>query len=203
LDKAPDAFRTISEVAEDLDVPQHVLRFWETRFSQIKPMKRGGGRRYYRPDDVDLLRGIRHLLYGEGYTIRGVQRILKENGIRFVQSVWQEGAAQPKRRASDEEDQAASVGVPEVGESEDRGGRFGLLPTLRGDDGDEDAVAAQRREPSLAAMPRVQPSATAPPLSRATPTAGLPRDDLRKLQAALHELGECRKLLDAAIDEGA
>ena len=79
--KAPDAFRTISEVADDLDVPQHVLRFWESRFQQIKPMKRGGGRRYYRPDDVDLLRGIRHLLYGEGYTIRGVQRILREQGV--------------------------------------------------------------------------------------------------------------------------
>lgn len=82
--KGPDAFRTISEVAGDLDLPQHVLRFWETRFSQIKPMKRGGGRRYYRPDDVDLLRGIRHLLYDEGYTIKGVQRILKERGVRFV-----------------------------------------------------------------------------------------------------------------------
>jgi DNA-binding transcriptional MerR regulator len=87
LDKAPDAFRTISEVADDLDIPQHVLRFWETRFAQIKPMKRSGGRRYYRPDDVDLLKGIRRLLYGEGYTIRGVQRILKEHGIKSVQNL--------------------------------------------------------------------------------------------------------------------
>jgi DNA-binding transcriptional MerR regulator len=87
MDKSPDAFRTISEVAEDLDVPQHVLRFWETRFNHIKPLKRGGGRRYYRPDDVDLLKGIRHLLYGEGYTIKGVQRILKEEGVRFVQGI--------------------------------------------------------------------------------------------------------------------
>src|SRR3954470_22935208 len=79
LDKAPDAFRTISEVAQELDIPQHVLRFWETKFAQIKPMKRSGGRRYYRPDDVDLLKGIRRLLYGEGYTIKGVQRILKEH----------------------------------------------------------------------------------------------------------------------------
>lgn len=85
MDKAPDAYRTISEVAEDLDLPQHVLRFWETRFSQIKPLKRGGGRRYYRPDDVELLKGIRHLLYKEGYTIKGVQRILKEQGARAVQ----------------------------------------------------------------------------------------------------------------------
>lgn len=87
MDKAPDAFRTISEVADDLDVPQHVLRFWETRFTQIKPMKRSGGRRYYRPDDVNLLRGIRRLLYGEGYTIRGVQRILREHGVKSVQNL--------------------------------------------------------------------------------------------------------------------
>jgi len=86
-DKGPDAFRTISEVAEELDLPQHVLRFWETRFASIRPLKRGGGRRYYRPDDLDLLKGIRHLLYGEGYTIKGVQRILKEEGVRFVQAV--------------------------------------------------------------------------------------------------------------------
>ena len=97
MDKSPDAFRTISEVAGDLDLPQHVLRFWETRFAQIKPLKRGGGRRYYRPDDVELLKGIRHLLYGEGYTIRGVQRILKEQGVRFVMNVWHEGAPQPSR----------------------------------------------------------------------------------------------------------
>ena len=87
MEKAPDAFRTISEVAQELDVPQHVLRFWESRFREIKPMKRGGGRRYYRPDDLDLLRGIRHLLYGEGYTIKGVQRILKEEGVRFVHAI--------------------------------------------------------------------------------------------------------------------
>ncbi len=102
MDKAPDAFRTISEVAEDLNVPQHVLRFWESRFSQIKPMKRAGGRRYYRPDDVDLLRGIHHLLYGEGYTIRGVQRILRDQGIKFVETVWQAGATQPARMEDDE-----------------------------------------------------------------------------------------------------
>lgn len=86
-EKAADAFRTISEVAEELDLPQHVLRFWETRFPQIKPMKRGGGRRYYRPDDVELLRGVRYLLYVRGFTIRGVQRILKENGNRAVMAI--------------------------------------------------------------------------------------------------------------------
>ena len=87
MEKSIDAFRTISEAAEELDVPQHVLRFWETRFSQIRPMKRGGGRRYYRPKDMDLLRTIRSLLYGEGYTIRGVQRLLKERGVRAVMSM--------------------------------------------------------------------------------------------------------------------
>ncbi|WP_375647589.1 MerR family transcriptional regulator [Bartonella sp. CR84HXZ] len=84
MDKSSDAFRTISEVAELLELPQHVLRFWETRFRQIKPMKRGGGRRYYRPVDVDLLNGIKQLLYDQGYTIKGVQRLLKENGVAFV-----------------------------------------------------------------------------------------------------------------------
>ena len=82
MDKSPDAFRTISEVAEDLDLPQHVLRFWETRFTQIKPMKRGGGRRYYRPEDVELLRQIRSLLYHEGYTIKGVQRLMREGALK-------------------------------------------------------------------------------------------------------------------------
>ena len=80
--KSPGAFRTISEVATELDVPQHVLRFWETKFAQVRPLKRGGGRRYYRPEDVDLLRRIRELLYTEGYTIKGVQRLLREGGVR-------------------------------------------------------------------------------------------------------------------------
>jgi DNA-binding transcriptional MerR regulator len=84
MDKSPDAFRTIREVAESMELPQHVLRFWETRFPQIKPLKRGGGRRYYRPDDVELLRSIKHLLYGEGYTIKGVQKLIKEQGARAV-----------------------------------------------------------------------------------------------------------------------
>ena len=84
MEKAPEAFRTISEVADELEVPKHVLRFWEAKFAQLKPMKRGGGRRYYRPEDVALLRGIRLLLYNDGYTIRGVQKILREHGPRYV-----------------------------------------------------------------------------------------------------------------------
>jgi DNA-binding transcriptional MerR regulator len=112
VEKAPDAFRTISEVADEIDVPQHVLRFWESRFSHIRPMKRGGGRRYYRPDDVDLLRGIRHLLYGEGYTIRGVQRILREHGGAFVQNIWRVGA-EPAPPPLEEDAQEAAAAPSE------------------------------------------------------------------------------------------
>jgi DNA-binding transcriptional MerR regulator len=86
-EKSPEAFRTISEVAVELDVPQHVLRFWEQRFAQVKPVKRAGGRRYYRPEDVDLLRGIRALLYHDGLTIKGVQKILRDRGLRFVAEI--------------------------------------------------------------------------------------------------------------------
>ena len=82
--KSPEAFRTISEVSRDLSLPQHVLRFWETKFAQIKPIKRGGGRRYYRPEDVLLLKGIKSLLYNDGYTIRGVQKVIKENGTKTL-----------------------------------------------------------------------------------------------------------------------
>jgi DNA-binding transcriptional MerR regulator len=82
LTKGPDAFRTISEAADELGVPQHVLRFWETRFSFIRPMKRAGGRRFYRPHDIAVLRGVRVLLHDEGYTIKGVQRLHREEGVR-------------------------------------------------------------------------------------------------------------------------
>jgi DNA-binding transcriptional MerR regulator len=85
--KAPNAFRTISEVADDLHIPQHVLRFWETKFPQVKPMKRGGGRRYYRPDDIALLRRISDLLYIQGYTIKGVQRLLREGGGQLSEDI--------------------------------------------------------------------------------------------------------------------
>jgi DNA-binding transcriptional MerR regulator len=200
LDKAPDAFRTISEVAEELNLPQHVLRFWETRFTQIKPMKRGGGRRYYRPEDVDLLRGIRHLLYGEGYTIRGVQRILREHGAKLVQTVWQAGAAQPDRHPADEEDETAQTEAihADAPEGERPRGLFGILPSRSRepeDDEDDSAEDAEgRREPRLNA-PAVVPS------REPVAAAKIDRDDFRKLQAALFELGECRRLLDVALQD--
>ncbi|WP_026987127.1 MerR family transcriptional regulator [Fodinicurvata fenggangensis] len=90
--KSAAAFRTISEVSEELNVPQHVLRFWETKFTQVRPMKRGGGRRYYRPEDIELLRGIRDLLYQEGFTIRGVQKLLREGGVAALENGAPSGA---------------------------------------------------------------------------------------------------------------
>lgn len=123
LDKSPDAFRTISEVADDLELPQHVLRFWETRFTHIRPVKRAGGRRYYRPDDVELLRGIRHLLYSEGYTIKGVQKILKDHGVRHVQAIgYDDGQSLPPVP-----DRPAAPPPPV---SEEAGGIGGLLGGL-------------------------------------------------------------------------
>jgi DNA-binding transcriptional MerR regulator len=187
VDKAPDAFRTISEVADELDIPQHVLRFWESRFLQIKPMKRAGGRRYYRPDDVDLLRGIKHLLYGEGYTIRGVQRILREQGPKFVQAVWQPGAAQPAVLPEEEEapEQAEQLPPDEAART-----LFGLLQ----------APFAPRTEDN-AEMATVEPAVSAVPTAPAT--AQLTRDNVRRLQSALHELRECRRLIDEAFKDEA
>jgi DNA-binding transcriptional MerR regulator len=114
--KSPEAFRTISEVSAELDVPQHVLRFWESRFSQIRPVKRAGGRRYYRPEDIELLRGIRALLYAEGYTIKGVQKILREQGARQVaeigRTVLHTGALPPPE--TDEEPRYARAAIARV-----------------------------------------------------------------------------------------
>ncbi len=175
MEKAPDAFRTISEVADEIDVPQHVLRFWESRFPQIHPMKRGGGRRYYRPDDVDLLRGIRHLLYGEGYTIRGVQRILREQGAAFVQDVRRADAEAPPPQS--EEDRIGQ----ELGKqsNEQR-----LEPNLFG-------LSNQRREPSLESASPVEP-----PARRLAEM-----ENRRKLQAVLDELVACRRIIDAALQQ--
>ena len=108
MEKSPDAFRTISEAAEELTVPQHVLRFWETKFTQIKPMKRAGGRRYYRPADIELLKGIHTLLYSQGYTIRGLQRILKEEGGAYVVGIGR-GEVMPRKG------DAAREGAPAPG----------------------------------------------------------------------------------------
>jgi DNA-binding transcriptional MerR regulator len=208
LEKAPDAFRTISEVAGDLDVPQHVLRFWESRFRDIKPMKRGGGRRYYRPEDIQLLRGIRHLLYGEGYTIRGVQRILRENGVKFVQAVWQPGAPQPGHGPAEDPDLAiedADAGNGVHHDEVERGrGLLALLPSLLGDEADGDGGDGDGRSEPLLPAPERPAKRPLPGRSVAQqPAARLGREELRKLQAVLHDLGECRKLLAAALGQPA
>jgi DNA-binding transcriptional MerR regulator len=188
LEKAPDAFRTISEVADDLDIPQHVLRFWETRFAQIKPMKRSGGRRYYRPDDVDLLRGIRRLLYGEGYTIRGVQRILKEHGIGSVQRLADSSAV-------------ASFGAIEevIGQSIlEREDDAAPGPDLDDDDFEgTDGIDFRLLESDEDGIPAALDAGPIPGV------AGVARlIDVARLQAALQDLIACRQLLDQALKDG-
>ena len=159
-----------------------MLRFWESRFAQIRPLKRGGGRRYYRPDDVDLLRGVRHLLYGEGYTIRGVQRILREEGLSFVQDVWRDGADQPPPEA-DEDDDDGATDVQATSRAHEPS--FFVSEPQR-DDGPGDR-AASRREPNL--MP---PAATAPRLAADS-------EGRRKLQTVLDDLIACRGLIEAVL----
>ena len=178
MEKSPDAFRTISEVAEDLDLPQHVLRFWETRFSQIKPMKRGGGRRYYRPQDVDLIKGIRHMLYDQGYTIKGVQKLLRENGNQFLVAIGSGNLAAIEAIAQRKQAEAAQSVAP----------------------------AEQSRVPDeemLVGEPRVKPSRRFFGFGKAeedgpvqADSGKLSRDNRALLQEALFDLLECKRLLD-------
>jgi DNA-binding transcriptional MerR regulator len=186
--KAPDAFRTISEVASDLDLPQHVLRFWETRFSQIKPMKRGGGRRYYRPEDIDLLRGIRLLLYGEGFTIRGVQRLLKDKGVGFVVSVGQSGSVQTVT-ASDEEETRTT-------HRPSRRAAAPPEPVFEADDAANEDDAAEgpvRTDPVFTPAPVPVPRQ----VNASAQTAfALAPEKRRRVEAALGELLEAKRILD-------
>lgn len=184
-EKAPDAFRTISEVADELDLPQHVLRFWETRFTQIKPLKRGGGRRYYRPQDVELLRGIRHLLYSEGYTIRGVQRILREQGPRFViassQGLVEGTIAEPV------------MTPPSLPEDDDGAGAMARRLAMAGGQG---KPAPQHHQPTPEREP-ARPAMTAPAEDDER-VAQLSPDEVRRLEATLSDLLEMKRLLDQA-----
>lgn len=191
MDKAPDAFRTISEVAQELDIPQHVLRFWETRFSQIKPMKRSGGRRYYRPDDVDLLKGIRRLLYGEGYTIRGVQRILKEHGIKSVQGLADSSAAVSFCAIEDAigqslmepEDEAPIRGLADSDDDDLQGEEEDGIDFRFAEIDDEEILTTFRKGGSAA-------------------PAGPSALDRERLGRALADLVACREMLDEALREG-
>jgi DNA-binding transcriptional MerR regulator len=164
--KAPDAFRTISEVAAELDLPQHVLRFWESRFAQVKPMKRGGGRRYYRPEDVELLRGIRLLLYAEGFTIRGVQRLLKEKGVGFVAAAGRSGSVETVAPSAEESEPFAEGAAPASAPA-DEDMRLSMSPAR-----DETAAA------------------------RSIVAASLGSERRRALEAALAELDEAKRILE-------
>jgi len=227
LDKAPDAFRTISEVADELDIPQHVLRFWETRFTQIKPMKRSGGRRYYRPDDVDLLKGIRRLLYGEGYTIRGVQRILKEHGIKSVQRLADNeasatfGAVEEAigRTVAEDDYEPAPGGGIDLDDDDYDGENEGLDLHAMMEEPDLRAAPAPARSASQVAARRAPvfdaeedeefsappaPRLNLPPLDLPPVDAAPERPpvDLAPLRAVLQDLIACREALDAAMKDG-
>ncbi|MEO3998791.1 MerR family transcriptional regulator [Mesorhizobium sp. CAU 1732] len=176
MDKSPDAFRTISEVAEQLDLPQHVLRFWETRFNQIKPMKRGGGRRYYRPQDVELIKGIRHMLYDQGYTIKGVQKLLRDNGNQFLVAIGSGDMAAVEAITQRKQQEA---------EAEAR------------------AMQPRAEDEMLVGQPRVKPGRRFFGLGKGeedgpvqSGDGRLSRDNRALLQEALFDLLECKRLLD-------
>ena len=177
MDKSPDAFRTISEVAEQLDLPQHVLRFWETRFTQIKPMKRGGGRRYYRPQDIELIKGIRTMLYDQGYTIKGVQKLLRDNGSQFLIALGSGDMAAveaiAQRRAAEADAEAARSQPAQGGDDEVLVGQPRVKPGRRffGMVKDDDGPVADGDRK-------------------------LSRDNRALLQETLFDLLECKRLLD-------
>ncbi|QXX73706.1 MerR family transcriptional regulator [Methylovirgula sp. HY1] len=197
MEKSAEAFRTISEVAQDLDLPQHVLRFWETRFVQIRPLKRGGGRRYYRPEDIDLLRAIRRLLYGEGYTIKGVQKILKEQGPRGVAAAYGgEGALAPipmeaTLQAYDDGADASDEALVASQDAIESG--FNRVPSPGVTSGTDDfsTGAYQNAPPAPAARAGGMPNFSGWQ-GRAHGTDG------ELLQELLTELVECARILDAA-----
>jgi len=176
MEKSPDAFRTISEVADDLDLPQHVLRFWETRFTQIKPMKRGGGRRYYRPQDVELIKGIRHMLYDQGYTIKGVQKLLRDNGNQFVIAIGNGDLAAVEAIAQRKQQEAEATHV---------------APDAEGDD--EIIVGQAKAKPGRRFFGLGRGEEDGPV---APDDERLSRDNRALLQEALFDLLECKRLLD-------
>lgn len=181
--KSESAFRTISEVAEELDVPQHVLRFWESKFPQVKPLKRGGGRRYYRPEDVALLRRIRDLLYSEGYTIKGVQKLLREGGHKDAST-----ASSVTAKPDDDEElllvaeDDEQLDFPEINDGEDDDDQ----PEL-------DALVAQVAPPPVP-EPAPEPI-PATPSAPAVPPPPFSTETREELQALLAELEHLQRIL--------
>ena len=202
--KSAEAFRTISEVALELDVPQHVLRFWESRFAQVRPVKRAGGRRYYRPDDVDLLKGIRALLYTDGLTIKGVQKVLKERGLRHVAEVGRGNAPPPQTLVIErpvvvekivyvEKPAAVSAATPAPAKK----ARPAHLRSVPGAMSlpffDQPQAAPVVEEPRVAV---IEPVIEAVEIA-AGPETGLPEEEREKLDALLGELETLKSRLQA------
>jgi DNA-binding transcriptional MerR regulator len=198
--KDEQAFRTIGEVAESLDLPPHVLRFWETRFKELEPVKRAGGRRYYRPRDVELVMALRHLLYGQGYTIKGVQRILKEQGARAVVESLRAGRFQPGFAATPDEDARRDDAREDM---QDGAPDESIVVSRRVEPPDLPPPAQERAfAPEAEALapfvvrpdapPPMQLPTVAGPLREAS---GLDAEDARRLRLALADLAECRRLL--------
>jgi DNA-binding transcriptional MerR regulator len=185
MSKAQEAFRTISEVADELGVPKHVLRFWEVKFPQVRPMKRGGGRRYYRPEDLELLRGIRHLLHAEAYTIKGVQKILREQGIDAVKDIAR----------------AAAAAAEAKGGGRGKRRRRAEAPATAPQSAAPEAPSAAAPEPAASAAPVARRGGTAAPASEpasgpAPARAAIPVADTRRIVAmAIAELQACRGIL--------
>jgi DNA-binding transcriptional MerR regulator len=174
MDKSSEAFRTITEVAETLDLPQHVLRFWETRFTQIKPLKRAGGRRYYRPEDVQLITAIRRLLYDEGFTIRGVQRLLREKGAKAIT--------------------AGAVPTPSLGRDLDEGGASGVA---RPSEDQIESADELLRAPNGVELHHSGNGSRPHRDAASLPTR--PEIDRRALESVLRDLSECRRILDGVL----
>lgn len=183
MSKSVEAFRTIGEVADELDVPKHVLRFWEGKFPHIRPMKRGGGRRYYRPEDMELLRGIRHLLHAEGYTIKGVQKILREQGIDQVKV-----AAAAAMEAA-----AANRGAKARGRAGRRGAADKFAASVEASHGIDDVMEAK----SVGAAKRVSAADSKSDGGTARPTS----EDI--IARAIRELELCLEILSGASPAGA
>jgi DNA-binding transcriptional MerR regulator len=211
--KSAEAFRTISEVAIELDVPQHVLRFWESRFVQIKPVKRAGGRRYYRPEDIDLLKGIRALLYSDGLTIRGVQKVLKERGLRHVADLGRGEVRAPDPEPPQPEVQVIEkivyVEKPAPAPRKPRATHLRAVPaTMALPFYDVPQEAPSREFPVLDAAPapavetvpepEAAPEPMTPALSEGPEDNGLAAEDMERLEDLLDELKGLKARLQAA-----
>ncbi|EAU42726.1 hypothetical protein FP2506_07791 [Fulvimarina pelagi HTCC2506] len=190
-DRSSDAFKTIGEVASELAIPQHVLRFWETRFTQVRPLKRGGGRRYYRPEDVALLHGIRFLLYAKGFTIKGVQKLLREQGVRFVAATAsgdlrpdQKQVAEPSAREAAYPQQAPS----ELGVPDDIDLTAAPVPGVLTEEPQVRSTNAERRSGfGTFLRRRTEPNEGEPKLTK---------EQTDRLQEVIIDLLECKRLLD-------